>query len=176
MRIVKFKYGNSLFTVNENGRVCDSSGKELRPHRDQRVRGEDAHLRLTLFDGDKSYKVRLHRIMGICFLNTTNNDVLGYRDGDVTNNTVGNLYVTKQHKNVTDANNIIIPVNANPESTFSRHRGYQQGKKVAKPAAPTNLKDGRYVTVSNGFGTFPVLEMDFYNYKYFANHGFKIVA
>jgi stage III sporulation protein SpoIIIAA len=85
---------NYNYSINENGEVRNNkSGRILRAAPDG-----DGYMRVALCKGGKQNTLKIHRLLGIYFLNCPLHKQIDHIDGDRQNNNLSNLrVVTCQH-------------------------------------------------------------------------------
>ena len=80
---------NPNYSINENGDVRnDATGKVKRPF----INPGNGYLTVDLYEGNRSTKVTVHRLLAEAFLpNPENKPTVDHKDGNRLNNRLGNL-------------------------------------------------------------------------------------
>lgn len=88
MTWIKIKRNNN-YSINENGDVRnDTTGKIKKPF----LNKTNGYYTIDLWDGNKSQKVTIHRLMAEAFIpNSENKPCVDHKDGNRQNNSLSNL-------------------------------------------------------------------------------------
>tara|TARA_R110000868_G_scaffold339485_1_gene600210 strand:- start:181 stop:645 length:465 start_codon:yes stop_codon:yes gene_type:complete len=85
------------YMINEYGEVCsikNSKVKILKQSDDG-----DGYYKISLFKDKKVYCKKVHRLLGITFLNCSNDMQIDHIDGDRSNNSLSNLRIVTSQEN-----------------------------------------------------------------------------